>query len=124
MATHHLSRINEDIQRELSALLRTMKDPRLHGGLISIVRTETAGDLGSCKVYVSVLNPEDKKQVMSGLRSASGYLRRELGRRLSLRKSPELAFIADESIGRGAEILRILEELDVPADEEAQPEEE
>lgn len=106
-----ISRINEEIQRELSELLRTVKDPRVHG-LLSIVRVDTTGDLRYAKVYVSVLDKKDAKEVMKGLRSAGGYLRRELGHALSLRHTPELIFQEDDSINQGAHILKLLNDIE------------
>ena len=110
MATNRINRINEDIQRELASLIRTVKDPRVHG-LISITRVDTTTDLRYCRVYVSVLDHSDVKEVVKGLKSAAGYLRRELGRVLTLRYTPELQFIEDDSIERGVRMIdRVLEE--------------
>lgn len=113
MATNRINRINEDIQRELASLIRTVKDPRVHG-LISITRVGTTTDLRYCRVYVSVLDHSDVKEVVKGLKSAAGYLRRELGRVLTLRYTPELQFIEDDSIERGVRMVsmidRVLEE--------------
>ena len=100
MATNRINRINEDIQRELASLIRTVKDPRVHG-LISITRVDTTADLRYCRVYDSMLDHSDVKEVVKGLKSAAGYLRRELGRVLTLRYTPELQFIEDDSIERG-----------------------
>ena len=113
MATNRINRINEDIQRELASLIRTVKDPRVHG-LISITRVDTTTDLRYCRVYFSVLDHSDVKEVVKGLKSAAGYLRRELGRVLTLRYTPELQFIEDDSIERGVRMVsmidRVLEE--------------
>lgn len=113
MATNRINRINEDIQRELASLIRTVKDPRVHG-LISIIRVDTTTDLRYCRVYVSVLDHSDVKEAVKGLKSAAGYLRRELGRVLTLRYTPELQFIEDDSIERGVRMVsmidRVLEE--------------
>ena len=113
MATNRINRINEEIQRELADLLRTVKDPRVQG-LISITRVDTTTDLRYCRVYVSALDQSDIKEVVKGLKSAAGYLRRELGRALTLRYTPELQFMADDSIERGVRMVsmidRILEE--------------
>ena len=113
MATNRINRINEDIQRELASLIRTVKDPRVHG-LISITRVDTTTDLRYCRVYVSVLDHSDVKEVVKGLKSAAGYLRRELGRVLTLLYTPELQFIEDDSIERGVRMVsmidRVLEE--------------
>lgn len=116
MASNRLGRINEEIQRELSDLLREMKDPRLHKTLLSITRVETTPDLRYAKVYVSLLDKEFTKETLAGLKSSSGYLRRELGRALQLRYTPELQWQADDSITHGAHILEILSKLDIPED--------
>jgi ribosome-binding factor A len=117
MSTHKLNRTNDDIQRVLSALLRNIKDPRVRQGMMSITAVETTGDLRYSKVYLSVMGLENEKELMKGLKSASGYLRRELGSALSLRYTPELIFELDKSIERGANISRILNGLDAAADE-------
>ena len=111
MASNRIGRINEEIQRELSGLIRAVKDPRVKG-LISITAVETTPDLRYAKVYVSVLDKSDVNEVVKGLKSAGGYLRRELGSSLSLRYTPELIFERDDSIDKGAHILSILENLD------------
>ena len=111
MASNRIGRINEEIQRELSALLRTVKDPRVHG-LVSITHVDTTSDLRYAKVYVSVLDMSDGKDVIRGLKSAGGYLRRELGRALSLRYTPELVFQEDTSIDKGTHILKLLNDIE------------
>ena len=109
MANNRISRINEDIQRTLSELIRRLKDPRVSGvGMVSIIRVDTTGDLRYARVWVSVLDKSQEKDVLKGLKSAAGFLRRELGRTLNLRYTPELQFIADDSIAYGAHILEIL----------------
>ena len=109
MANNRIGRINEDIQRTLSELIRRLKDPRVSGvGMVSIIRVDTTGDLRYARVWVSVLDKSQEKDVMRGLKSAAGFLRRELGRTLNLRYTPELQFIADDSIAYGAHILEIL----------------
>lgn len=112
MASNRIGRINEEIQRELSALIRTVKDPRVHG-LVSITSVDTTSDLRYSKVYVSVLDKSDVKEVVKGLKSAGGYLRRELGAALKLRYTPELQFVEDDSIGKGAHILSMLRDPEV-----------
>lgn len=102
-------RMSEDIHRELTDIFRSVKDPRV-SSLLSIVRVELAGDGSHCKVYVSSLSGwDDTVESVKGLRSAAGFIRRELFARLKMRKSPELHFIADDSIARGAEITRKLD---------------
>ena len=111
MASNRIGRINEEIQRELAALLRTVKDPRVHG-LVSITHVVTTPDLRYAKVYVSLLDRGDSKEVIRGLKSAGGYLRRELGRALSLRYTPELLFQEDDSIDKGTHILKLLNDIE------------
>ena len=112
MASNRIGRINEEIQRELATLIRTVKDPRVHG-LVSITAVETTPDLRFSKIYVSVLDKSDVKEVVKGLKSAAGYLRRELGSALKLRYTPELQFVEDDSIGQGAHILSMLRNPEV-----------
>ena len=111
MPSNRIGRINEEIQRELSALLRTVKDPRVHG-LVSITAVETTSDLRYAKIFVSVLDKSDGKEVLRGLKSAAGYLRRELGQALQLRYTPELQFVQDDSMDKGAHILKVLREIE------------
>jgi len=117
MVSKSLLRINEDIQRELSVLLRGIKDPRVNQGLISITYVDTSGDLSLSKIYLSVYDLKSKSDFFKGLKSASGYLRSSLGRALSLRHTPQLQFELDKSLERGAMINSILNELDIPPDE-------
>jgi len=109
MASNRIGRINEEIQRELAEQIRFLKDPRVSQvGMVSIIRVDTTGDLRYARVWISVLDKNQEKDVMRGLKSAAGYLRRELGRALQLRYTPELQFIADDSISQGAHILEVL----------------
>ena len=108
MASNRKGRINEELQRELSALIRTLKDPRVQQSMVSVTKVEATGDLRYAKVYISVLDKAQEKEVMKGLKSASGFLRRELAHTLQLRYTPELKFVADDSIQQGAHILEIL----------------
>ena len=108
MAGYRLDRTNDDIQIVLSELLRSIKDPRINQGMISVTRTETTGDLRYCKVFLSIYGLENEKEFKRGLKSASGWLRRELGKRLSLRYTPELIFELDTSIEHGAHINEII----------------
>ena len=112
MASNRIGRINEDIQRELSALIRNVKDPRVTG-MISITAVDTTPDLRHAKIYVSVLDKTDASQVVKGLKSAGGYLRRELSHALKLRYTPELTFVEDDSIVMGAHILSLLRDPEV-----------
>ena len=111
-------RMAEDIHRELTDIFRMVKDPRV-SSMLSIVRVELAGDGSHCKVFVSsLLGMDDAKESVKGLRSAAGFIRRELFARLKMRKSPELHFIADDSIARGAEVTKKLEGMTFAPDTE------
>lgn len=113
------------MRRELSAILREVKDPRVKDCLLSVVRVEVTSDLSYCTVYVSTVEGmEQTKTAVKGLKSAAGYIRRELGRRLSLRHVPEMIFKPTDSIEYGAHISRILNDLDLPEDEETTESEE
>lgn len=113
MPSNRIGRINEEIQRELSDQLRRLKDPRVSQvGMVSITRVDTTGDLRYARVYISVLDKAQEKDVLKGLKSAAGFLRRELGRALQLRYTPELQFISDDSIAHGAHILEVLRQVE------------
>ena len=116
MSTNRIGRINEEIQRELSALLRNVKDPRVQKTMISVTRVQTTSDLRYAKVYVSMLDKDQTREVLKGLKSAGGWLRRELGARLQLRYTPELVWEEDTSITHGARSFDILATLDIPED--------
>ena len=119
MAQNRILLINEEIQKELSALLRTVKDPRVQDVMISITRVETTPDLRYTKVYVSFLQEERVKDAMAGLKSAGGYLRRQLGHNLQLRYSPEIVWSLDDSITYGAKMLKLINSLEVKHDEDS-----
>ena len=116
MSTNRIGRINEEIQRELSELLRSVKDPRVQKTMISVTRVQTTSDLRYAKVYVSMFDKDQAKEVLKGLKSAGGWLRRELGAKLQLRYTPELVWEEDTSITHGARIFDILATLDIPED--------
>ena len=122
MASNRIGRINEEIQKELSDLLRNLKDPRVQNTMISITRVETTPDLRFAKVFVSFLEEDKAADALKGLKSAGGYLRRELGRSLNLRYTPELQWALDDSITYGARMLKLINSLEVnhaeAADEE------
>jgi len=122
MASNRINRINEEIQKELSSLLRTVKDPRVQDTMISITRVETTPDLRYTKVYVSFLQEEKVKDAMAGLKSAAGYLRRQLGNNLQLRYAPEIVWALDDSITYGAKMLNLINSLGVKHDEETDEE--
>ena len=108
MASNRIGRINEEIQKELASLIPNLKDPRVQDTMISITRVEATPDLRYAKVYASFLQEDRAADALKGLKSASGYLRRELGHALNLRHTPELTFVRDDSIDQGAHILDML----------------
>ena len=123
MASHKISRTTEDIKRELTAILRDVKDPRVAGSFVSIIRVEVTNDLSYCTVYISALEGMAKAtEAVKGLKSAAGYIRRELGLRLSIRHVPTLIFKATDSIEYSANISRILHDLDIKREDDEQDE--
>ena len=117
MASNRKGRINEELQRELSALIRTLKDPRVQQSMVSVTKVEATGDLRYAKVYISVLDKDKSKETLTGLKSAGGFLRREIGSRLQLRYTPELIFEEDDSIAYGAKMFNLLRSLDIKEDD-------
>lgn len=109
MAGYKIGRITSDIRLALSDILREIKDPRV-SKLLSIVKVDVSADLSYASVYVSAIEGADKtKESVKALKNAAGYIRRELGSRLTLRKVPELRFVADDSIEKSANISRIID---------------
>ena len=112
MAGYRIDRISEDIKREIVAVMRELKDPRVQGKLLTVVKVEVSSDASFAKVFVSSMNGiDDAKQAVKGLDTATGYIRREVGGRLHLSKTPELKFVADNSVEHGMNIARMLDEL-------------
>ncbi|MBE6870324.1 MAG: 30S ribosome-binding factor RbfA [Ruminococcaceae bacterium] len=109
MAKFRIERLNEEIRKELSSLVTTLKDPRIPP-LLTITAVKTTNDLSHAKVYVSAMNA-DMKEVVTGLRAASGFLRRELASRLTVRKVPELHFENDTSYEHGLKIYAMLDDI-------------
>ena len=116
MASNRIGRINEEIQKELASLIRNLKDPRVQDTMISITHVETTPDLRYAKIYVSFLQEDKAADALKGLKSAGGYLRRELGRALQLRYTPELVWALDDSITYGAKMLKLINSLEVDKD--------
>ena len=106
------TRINMEVQRELSEIIRSgIKDPRIHP-MTSVVAVEVTPDLKYCKAYISVLGDEEAaKATVEGLRSASSYVRRELARRVNLRNTPDIKFILDQSIEYGVNMSKLIDEV-------------
>ena len=117
MASNRINRINEEIQKALAELIRELKDPRVQNTMISITRVETTPDLRYAKVYTSFLEENKAEDALKGLKSAGGFLRRELGRNLQLRYTPELVWALDDSITYGAKMLKLINSLEVKHDD-------
>lgn len=114
MAGYRKDRMSEDIKREIISLVRELKDPRVKDKMLTIVRVDVSSDLSFAKVFVSSLSGiDDAKEAVKGLDSATGLIRREVGSRLRLRKTPEIKFQADNSIEHGMEIFKKIEGLSV-----------
>lgn len=123
MSGHRINRISEDIKRELSAIFRTLKNPRI-SSMITVLRVDVTNDLSYATVHVSTIEGEEKTaESVKGLKSAQGYIRHELGAALKLRQVPELRFVADNSIAYSAEINKILKGLNIRHDEDDSGEE-
>jgi ribosome-binding factor A len=110
------NRINSEVQKALSSIIRTVKDPRVDP-FTSVVEAQVAPDLKTCKVYVSVLG-DGGEETIEGLRYAAGYIRHELAREVNLRNTPELTFELDTSISYGVDMTKKIEEV-IKADEQA-----
>ncbi|MCB6609536.1 30S ribosome-binding factor RbfA [[Clostridium] symbiosum] len=119
------TRINSEVQRELSEIIsRELKDPRIHP-MTTVISVEVTPDLKFCKAYISVLgNEEAGKDTIQGLKSAVGFIRTQLARRINLRNTPELTFILDQSIEYGVNMTRLINEVTAGLGDETQTEEE
>ena len=106
------TRINGEVQKELSTIIRNeIKDPRIHP-MTSVMAVEVAPDLKTCKAYISVLGEKEAKEAtIKGLKSAEGYIRRQLARDLNLRNTPEIRFILDESIEYGVNMSKLIDDV-------------
>lgn len=114
MATNRrVSRVASLIQEEVSQMvLHEIKDDRVGAGMVSITDVDVSGDLQHAKIYVSIYGTDEAKaETMAGLKSATGYVRRELGRRVRLRRTPEVTFIEDRALERGDRMLALLNQL-------------
>lgn len=119
MAGFRMGRTTEDVRRELTAILREMKDPRVSEAMISVVRVEVTNDLSYCSVYISSMyGMEKSKEAAKALKNAAGYIRKELGSRLKLRHVPAPLFYATDSIEYSANINKLLLDLDIPEEDE------
>ena len=124
MANYRRGRVNEEISRELSQILREVKDPRVSTAFISVTGVDCTADLRSAKIYYSSMGGKDDSEgVEKGMKSAVGFIRRELARRLNLRQTPELRFIRDGSIEHGAHISELLRSVEADLHDDATEEE-
>ena len=110
--SNRVERISEEVTKELAMLLRDVKDPRVSQTMLSVVRCEVTNDMRWCKVFLSALGDCDYKELKRGLKSCSGFLRRELAHRLRLRYTPELVWELDDSITYGAKMLELINNLE------------
>ena len=119
-ANGRMARINEEVRRELSEILRNeVKDPRIDAPLLSVLKADTTRDLKYCKVYISILgDPKMREETAQALKQASGFVRRELAARLNLRNTPELKFIMDDSIEYSIHIAKMLKDYSTEKPEE------
>ncbi len=117
MAKHRRGRINDETVKEISQILRDVKDPRVSSAFISVIAADVTPDLKFAKIYYSVLTG-DPKEVAKGLVSSTGYIRRCLAQRLNLRMTPELTFIRDSSSEHGAHISELLHKIKSESREE------
>jgi ribosome-binding factor A len=121
--SRRVERVASLIRREVSELLiGGIKDERVSQGMVSVTTVEVAGDLQHCKIFVSIFGSEDdRSQAMEGLRSASAYVKGELGRRLKMRRTPEVVFVLDRGIEKGTSVLGLLNRLEEQRQEKGEP---
>ncbi len=121
MSSFRIDRISEEVRHAVDAAIRTLNDPRV-SGTYAVTRADVTRDLRYAKVYVSVLEDDKADGLMQALKNAAGYLRREVGRQVDLRYTPELIFERDRNIAYGSHIAQVLREV-VPEDKENNHEE-
>lgn len=113
MVSHKKERSGEDLKREITALIRELKDPRVRERFITVSKINMAQDLSYCRVYISSISGIDEAKIaVKGLESAQGFIRRELGKRLHFKKAPELSFVADDSIEQGMKIIEDINNIE------------
>jgi ribosome-binding factor A len=117
MANYRRGRINDEMMKEVAMILREVKDPRVGNAFVSVTGAEVTPDLKYAKIYYSFLNGNDPKEVAKGLKTASGFIRGQIARRMNLRITPELTFVQDNSIKHGAHIATLLEKITFTDDE-------
>lgn len=111
MAAYRSGRIDEEVKKELGNIIRELKDPRI-SGVISVIAVNVTKDMRFAKAYISVLGDEkQQKDSIDGIISASGFIRKEIGKRINMRHTPEFTFVLDDSIEHGAHINKLISDL-------------
>ena len=119
MAGYKTDRVSEDIKRAVISVISELKDPRVAGKFLTVLRVDVSSDLSYAKVYVSAIDGMDSaKEAVKGLKNAEGYIKNHVSKALHLRKTPELSFIADDSIQKGMEIDKLLKQAKTETDDE------
>ena len=121
MANYRRGRINDEMQKELAAIMREVNDPRVCDAFISITGVEVTPDLKYAKVYYSAMRGEPR-EIRAGLKSSAGYIRRQVAQRLNLRATPEFTFVEDDSIAYGAHISKLLNSIEISEEEDNEDE--
>ena len=109
--SHRQGRINEEMTRELSSVLREIKDPRVSQAMVSVTACEVSPDLKYAKAFYSYIGKAEEKEIEAGLKSAAGFIRKQIAVRLDLRQTPEIRFVRDSSISYGAHINDLLKKI-------------
>ena len=124
MANYRRNRVNEEVQRELCEILREVKDPRVSNAMVTVTAVEVSPDLKFAKAFYSTLGRCDEKEVAAGLKSAHGFIRSQVARRLNMRATPEFTFVKDRSAENGAHISQLLRQVEqdlAPRDGDEEP---
>lgn len=108
MAGYRRGRVNEAVTNEVSQIMREVKDPRLDGLMLTVTGADVTPDLKQAKIYYSVMGEYEAKELSRALKSVSPFVRSQLARRLNMRNTPEITFVFDESVGRGAHINELI----------------
>ena len=112
MANYRTGRVNEEIMKALAEILRSVKDPRVSGAFVSVTAVDCSADLKFAKIFYSVMGERRKGDTQKGLENATGFIRTQLARTLNLRITPELKFVADESMKHGAHISALMKQVE------------
>lgn len=122
MAGYRLNRINDEVLKELSEVIREIKDPRVRDAFVSITAVDVTPDLKYAKVFYSSLSG-DEKEVQKGIDSSSGFVRKQIAQRLNLRVTPEFKFVRDKSIEKGVEVSKLIKQIEKELSEKEEEEE-